>query len=186
MTGKVVLISGACGTGKSTVSRFLAENSPCGFSVHMHTDDFYQYIRKGYTDPWLDESGDQNETVVEVAAASAARFAAGGYEVYVDGVIGPWFLKPWLNLAQKFDVRYIVLRPDEQCTIQRAAEREQRAEFPLDSGAVQKMWQMFTNLGEYEANTIDTTGQAIEESVDFIQKRLREGDFSIGASKKLA
>ncbi len=117
MPRKIVLVSGACGTGKSTVSRLLAENSPCRFSVHMHTDDFYQYIRKGYTDPWLDESGDQNETVIEAAAASAARFAADGYEIYVDSVIGPWFLKPWLNLARTgLDVRYVVLRPDEQCT----------------------------------------------------------------------
>lgn len=180
MPGKIVLVSGACGTGKSTVSHLLAENSPCGFSVHMHTDDFYQYIRKGYTDPWLDESGDQNETVIEAAAASAARFAAGGYEVYVDGVIGPWFLKPWLGLARTgIDVRYVVLRPDEQCTVRRAAEREQRAEFPLDSGAVQKMWRMFAGLGEYEANATDTSGQTAEESADFIQNRLEEGGFCI-------
>ncbi len=57
--------------------------------------------------------------------------------------------------------------------------REQRAEFPLDSGAVQKMWRMFADLGEYEANAIDTTGQAAEESANFIQKRLEEGDFRI-------
>lgn len=185
MLGKIVLVSGACGTGKSTLSRLLAEKSAWAHTVHMHTDDFYQYIRKGYTAPWLDESGDQNETVIEAAAAVAARFAAGGYEVYVDGVIGPWFLKPWLNLVRTgLDVRYIVLRPDEPCTVRRAAEREQREEFPLDSGAVQKMWRMFANLDEYEANAIDTTGQTAEESAAFIQKQLREGLFCIGTSER--
>ena len=41
----------------------------------------------------------------------------GVYEVYVDGIIGPWFLKPWIQLARAgMDVRYIVLRPDEPTT----------------------------------------------------------------------
>lgn len=181
MSEKIVLISGACGTGKSTISRILAEKSSCTQTVHMHTDDFYQYIRKGYTAPWLDGSGDQNETVVEAAAASAARFAAGGYEVYVDGVIGPWFLQPWLSLAKTgLDVRYFVLRPDEQSTIRRAAEREQRAEFPLDSNAVQKMWRMFADLGRYEANVVDTTSQTVTESAGLIQNFLSGEAFHIG------
>ena len=25
----------------------------------------------------------------------------GKYEVYVDGVIGPWYLGPWINIAEK-------------------------------------------------------------------------------------
>lgn len=32
--------------------------------------------------------------MIEAVAASAERFSAGGYEVFVDGTIGPWFLEP--------------------------------------------------------------------------------------------
>ena len=46
MTAKIVIISGACGTGKSTISKLLAESSPCQRSLRIHTDDFYEYIKK--------------------------------------------------------------------------------------------------------------------------------------------
>ena len=181
MTAKIVIISGACGTGKSTISKLLAENSPCRRSVRIHTDDFYEYIKKGYIDPWNDEAGDQNEIVVNAVTASAKEFLLGGYEVYVDGVIGPWFLEQWLKLANEgFDVRYVVLRPDEESTVFRAENREQRTEFPLDETAVRKMWRMFSELGKYEANVVDNSNQTVSESAETIQKLLEDGRFRIG------
>lgn len=181
MGEKIVIVSGACGTGKTTISRILAENSACAYAAHMHTDDFYQYIRKGYIAPWLDTSGDQNEAVAEVIAAGAEKFLESGYEVYVDGVIGPWFLEPWKKIAETgADVRYIVLRPNEESTVMRAANREQRESFPLDEAAVRKMWHFFAELDEYEANVIDTTGQDIAESAALLQTRIQEGAFRIG------
>lgn len=181
MPAKIVIISGACGTGKSTVSKLLAENSPYPHTVRMHTDDFYGYIRKGYIEPWKDESGDQNEVVINAVTASAKQFIVGEYEVYVDGVIGPWFLAQWLELADEgYDIRYVVLRPDEESTVLRAANREQRKEFPLDGEAVKKMWNMFADLGEYEANAVDTTNQTVSESAELIQRLLDGGKFRIG------
>ncbi len=180
MPAKIVMISGACGTGKSSVSRILSESSTCSLTVHMHTDDFYQYIRKGYTAPWLDESGDQNETVIEAAASSAAKFLEGGYEVYVDGVIGPWFLAPWTELARAgADIRYIVLRPDEQTTVSRAMTRPQRECFPLEIDTIKHMWHFFDGLGVYESNTVDTTGQTPAESAALIRRLLDEGAFRL-------
>ncbi len=176
MKAGIIIVTGACGAGKSTVSKILAENSLCEKAVHMHTDDFYGYIRKGYIAPWLDESGDQNETVIQAVAAGAARYAADGFEVYVDGVIGPWFLEPWRKLAAEgFEVSYVVLRPDEESTVLRAANREQRESFPLVSGDVRKVWKFFAELNEYEENAVDTTGQIPEESAELIQRLLREG-----------
>ena len=95
MSGRIILISGPCGSGKTTVSSLMAQNSGAVQAVHMHTDDFYSYIKKGYIEPWMDGSGDQNETVINAAAACAEAYARGGFEVYVDGVIGPWFINLW-------------------------------------------------------------------------------------------
>jgi len=176
MTARIVIISGATGTGKTSISRILAENSTYDKAVHIHTDDFYEYIRKGYIAPWLNGSGDQNETMIESVAASARSFSAGGYEVYVDGVIGPWFLEPWRKIAEEgVDVRYIVLRPDEKATILRAANREQRDYFPLNSEIVKNVWLSLSDLGIYESNAIDTTNQTVDESITLIQKMLLEG-----------
>lgn len=59
MAARIVIISGACGTGKSSSSRLLAEKSPYDCAVHIHSDDFYQYIRKGYIAPWLEAAGNR-------------------------------------------------------------------------------------------------------------------------------
>jgi cytidylate kinase len=180
MSARIVVISGAPGTGKTSVSRILAENSTYDRAVHIHTDDFYQYIRKGYISPWLDGSGDQNNTMIEAAAASAKRFSAGGYEVFVDGVIGPWFLKPWIQISEEgIDVRYIVLRPSEQTTVLRVNNREQNEYFPLSDEVVKNLWRSFTDLGKYESHVLDTTAQTVVESAAHIQKMLLEENFRL-------
>lgn len=180
MTARIVIVSGACGTGKTTIARLLAKNSTYDYAVHIHTDDFYQYIRKGYISPWLDGSGDQNETVIDAVVASTKSFSEGGYEVYVDGVIGPWFLEQWIKLAEEgFDIRYIVLRPDEETTISRAFERTQRDYFPLNHDDIKNVWNSLSDLGKYESNVVDTTTQTIDESMAYIQKMLQRNAFRI-------
>lgn len=178
MPARIVIVSGATGTGKTSIARILAESSACEYTAHIHTDDFYEYIRKGFAYPWEGETGHQNETVMAAAAACAKSYSARGYEVFVDGVIGPWFLHPWLEIAQAgVDVRYVLLRPSEQATIARAAERQQRAAFPLTPEIVSEVWRSLSDLGRYEAHAVDTTGQSIDESVLLIQGRLQEGAF---------
>jgi len=180
MPARIVLISGCPGSGKTTVSRILAENSIYEKAVHIEVDDFWQYIRKGYINPWENDSGDQNEAVVQAVAASAKIYAKSGYETFIAGTIGPWFLKPWLKIVRKdVDVRYVVLRPDEETTVLRAAERRQREFFPLNTDIVKDLWHSFTDLGVYESNVIDTTGQTAEESAAVIQKMLAENAFRI-------
>lgn len=180
MAARIVIISGACGTGKTSIAHLLAKNSTYPYAVHLHTDDFYQYIQKGYTAPWSDASGDQNETVIDAVVASTKKFSEGGYEVYVDGVIGPWFLAPWVKLAEEgFDIRYIVLRPDEETTISRAFERTQRDYFPLNRDDIKNVWSSLSDLDKYEANVVDTTAQTIDESMVYIQKMLQRNTFCI-------
>ena len=176
---RIVIISGSPGSGKSSVSLRLAENSAYKNVIRMHTDDFYSYICKGYIAPWLPEASEQNTVIIESFAASVARLASGGYEVFVDGVLGPWFLKPWLTLAQNgFDVRYIILRPSEETTILRGTARDKNVAL-TDVDAVKHMWQCFSDLGVYEPHVIDTTHQSIDETARSIQKLLDENAMRI-------
>ena len=39
--GRIVVITGSPGTGKSTTASLVAKESDMDKSVHMHTDDFY-------------------------------------------------------------------------------------------------------------------------------------------------
>lgn len=99
--GRIVIITGCPGTGKTTVAARAAEQSALARSVHMYTDDFYGFLRKGAVAPHLPESDAQNRVVVEAFLQAAARFAQGGYDVIVDGVVGSWFLEPWFRLAAR-------------------------------------------------------------------------------------
>lgn len=79
------------GTGKTTTSAIVAKGSGMERSVHMHTDDFYQYLSKGAIPPHLSESNEQNLIVIDAFLEAAKRYVCGGYDVIVDGVVGPWF-----------------------------------------------------------------------------------------------
>lgn len=182
--GKIILVSGPCGSGKTTVSRILTQMTDAVQAVHMHTDDFYGYIRKGYIAPWLPESGDQNETVIAAMTACAEKYAEGGYEVYVDGVIGPWFIDPWKDAARHgLDLRYVILRPSRSETVRRGLEREARADFSLSEQVFADMWDMFAGLGAYEEYAVDTGKQTAEETAAYLKKRLQVGGFQLYAEE---
>ena len=51
--GRIVVITGSLGTGKSTTASLVAKESDMDKSVHMRTDDFYHYLSKGAIPPIL-------------------------------------------------------------------------------------------------------------------------------------
>jgi predicted kinase len=175
----IVIVSGPPGAGKSTIARRLAEASPGALACHMHTDDFYRYIRKGYIAPWTPESQAQNVAVMNGLAAAAAAYSEGGYEVFVDGIVGPWFFDPWKAAARAkdLDLRFVVLRPDETATVARAVARDGH---PMrDPAVVSFMWKQFADMAELEAHALDSTGQDPATTAAALRARLDAGDFRL-------
>lgn len=71
--GRIIIITGAPGTGKSTVSAIVAEESDMEKSVYMHTDDFYHYLSKGAIPPHLpDYSHVKALVVADICTTSIA------------------------------------------------------------------------------------------------------------------
>ena len=74
--GRIIVITGAPGTGKTTTASAVAKESDLEKSVHMHTDDFYHYLSKGAIPPHLPESNEQNLIVIEAFLEAAKRKAS--------------------------------------------------------------------------------------------------------------
>lgn len=172
--GRIVLITGSPGTGKTTVSSLAARESDREKSVHMPADDFYGYLSKGAIPPHLPGSDRQNLVVTEAFLEAAKRYARGGYDVIADGIVGPWFLDPWLNAAREgYEIHYIILRAGKQETMRRAVGRL-KLDRETNAVLVETMWEQFQNLGIYEGNVIDTTDLSVEDTVSAIRKKISD------------
>lgn len=87
----------------------------------------------------------------------------------IDGIVGPWFLDPWIKVLQdNYEVHYIILRATKEETMNRAINRS-KLDDNINIELVEKMWGQFNNLGIYESNIIDTTDQSTEQSVSTIK-----------------
>ena len=173
--GRIIVITGSPGTGKTTTASIVAKESDMDKSVHMHTDDFFHYLSKGAIPPHLPESNEQNLVVIEAFLEAAKRYARGGYDVIVDGIVGPWFLEPWKALAQEdYEVHYIVLRASKKETMKRAVERS-KLDRKTNIELVETMWEQCSGLGVYESNVIDTTTFTTKDTVSAIKERVACG-----------
>lgn len=171
----IVIVTGAPGSGKTTVAARLSEESPRG--VHLPGDLFFTFPAHPVS-PYRPESHAQNTAVLTALARSAAAFASGGYEVFMEGIFGPWFL-PLLArelLPAGHPVDYVVLRVPLATALHRVRAREGGGD---RDHVVRQMHAAFAELGPYADHVVETEGRTPEEIAGAVRRGRVEGVFAL-------
>lgn len=173
--GEILILTGTPGSGKTTAAQLLAMK-PGSPKVHLHSDDFWHFIKNGAVPPYLAEAHGQNAVVIKALANAAASYARGGYFVIVDGIIGPWFLEPFQALS--LPLHYVVFRPPLEIAIRRCHERGDNSICPE---AIATLHAQFFSLGELERHVILIDEKSREEMLSTLAEAIQSDEFRLFA-----
>lgn len=183
--GKLLILTGPPGAGKTTVGALIVSESP--LSACIHSDWFWTTIVNGHIPPWERAADAQNRAVIRAATAAGVRMANAGFAVVVDGIVGPWHFEPLgEELAHcTVPVNYALLRPDsDACLVRargRALESPQHRDALTDEGPLRHMWNQFDDLGPIEEFVIDNSDIDPGATAVLVQERIAAGELRFPA-----
>jgi gluconate kinase len=169
--GSLLVVTGPPGSGKSTVSKLLAQQA--GPSALIEGDQFFAFLARDAIEPWLPESHDQNSVVMSAAASASGRFTKGGFFTVYDGVVGPWFLDTLGTATGLEELDYVVLMPSAETCVQRVLTRAGHGF--RDEEATRKMHDEFAGATVDARHVLATGSESVADVVDCISAAQEAG-----------
>ena len=169
----IIVVSGAPGVGKSTVSRLVA--AAFDRSIHLPTDDLMAWIVRGWVDPNLPEAEAQNQAIGAALAVSAMSFADDGYTTVVDGYLFPEGVDGLAVAcaARGLSCHYVVLTADLDTCWARARTRGE-GRWPLEFPSFAAVHARFATLELDERHVVEAT-ESPEAVCDAVLAAFRTG-----------
>jgi 2-phosphoglycerate kinase len=139
----IVLFGGPAGAGKTTLAR--AWCATRDLAAHVELDAVRESIVAGLVDPQEPGADADRQYVdsVDAAAAMVRTFAASGYDVAADDVLGPpAYDGLWRPRLKGFDHRVVIVLPTLEQTLARSHARRKRVrdEHVRDHHAICSDW----------------------------------------------
>lgn len=170
---QILLIIGSPASGKSTISKEIAQRSKKG--VHIPVDDLRSMVTGGVIHPgvpgWPPELVQQLKLARQSAADMALRYCESDFLVVIDDFWDPnSHLQEYAPLMNRPYVTQVILRPSVSATIARNHARQAPSTFrnaldeavKLVNAALDKHKKVLIEQGWH---MLDTSNDTVEESV---------------------
>lgn len=172
--GRILLIGGPAGAGKTTTSRALAARRERAIAIPV--DEIREWVLSGRHEPGTEDREEMRRQFAlahRVAARTAAEYADAGFDVFLDSSIPPFHvptdLLPFLGDHR---LTGVILTPDAPSAAIRNAERTtKRPEIQaMTAGWIPTSCDRWRGY-EFPAGwlVVDTSGQTLDESVAAIE-----------------
>lgn len=169
----IFLITGAPGTGKTSVATTLMQRF--SFGIHIPVDDLREWVVSGIAHPvpnWTDETSRQFRLARQAAVQTARLYADAGFAVAIDDIIYPAEAQAlYISQLPGYPIGKVVLQPTLDSALERNAKRTNKYfDTMMLTGAIPAIHQALTarNFAEAGWLSIDSTNLNVEQTVDEI------------------